>query len=70
MLLLPSLMTENNILTSEQRLLTTNWKELFPLTSQTKKYTALPGTGPNLHHLREEKTEEKRAQIRLPSENP
>ena len=35
MLLLPSLMTENNSWTSAQRLLTTSWKKLFPLASPT-----------------------------------
>lgn len=59
MLLLLSLMTENNFRTSELGLLTTNWKKLFPLTGPTRRiYTALPGTRPDLRHLREEKTEE------------
>ena len=37
MLLLPSLMTENNFWTSEKRLLTVDWKKLFPLTSPTRR---------------------------------
>ena len=46
MLLLLSLMTENNFWTSEQWLLTTNWKKHFPLTSLTRRIYCSPGNRP------------------------
>jgi hypothetical protein len=63
-------MTENNFWTSEQRLLTTNRKKFLPLTSPKLRICCSPGTGPDPHHLREEKTEEKKTLIGLSFENP
>jgi hypothetical protein len=56
MLLLPSVKTKNNFWTSEQRLLTADWKKLFPLTSPTRSIYCITGTGPDPCNLLEEKT--------------